>query len=201
MERDFRRRYPTRMNTPVPGRSCGCNTMNHTLSRAALASLIALVATSGGAQTDEQKFYREQFAGWGGIVFRCIPDVANDATQKQICANAATEARLLAATGKIPFRDVGDKGYFDVSMASDELNGALVLETTLRATQGGNRAIAVSLAATSFYADAIEKSAPADRPEGQPRGGTLELWQRPPSASAAPKASSRKACRMRSRTC
>ena len=70
------------------------------------------------------------------------------------------------------------KGYFDVSMASDELNGALVLETTLRATQGGNRAIAVSLAATSFYADAIEKSAPADRPEGQPRGGTLELWQR-----------------------
>ena len=150
--------------------------MNHTLSGVALVGL--LVATPARAQTDEQKFYRQQFAGWGGIVFRCIPDTANDAAQKQICANAAAEARLLAATGKILFRDVGDKGYYDVTTASDELTGALSLETTVRATQGSNRAIAVSLAATSFYADAVEKGAPADRPEGQPRGGTLELWQR-----------------------
>jgi hypothetical protein len=106
------------------------------VSRAAAAVAVwMLVSTSASAQTDEQKFYRQQFSDWGGIVFRCLPDKAEDATQKQLCASAGAEARLLAATAKIPFEDAGDSDYFAVSMSISRLNHALVLETRIVATK------------------------------------------------------------------
>ncbi|MBZ9654656.1 hypothetical protein [Phyllobacterium lublinensis] len=149
--------------------------------RIILVTILVMGTLPSFAQTltEEQKFYREQFAGWGGIVFRCLPDNPEDYLQKRLCSDAAVKARFLAAAAKVPFRDVGSEDYFSVTMAAIKLNNALVLEATIRATQVGNpRGVLMRLDAGSFYSDAIEKSAKAGTPESVPRSGTLSLWDK-----------------------
>ena len=84
MERDFRRRsYPDEHSGAGPKACVRHYEKAGPLSRAAWQASIALVATSGGAQTDEQKFYREQFAQLTRNDYSMHSRCGIDATQKQ----------------------------------------------------------------------------------------------------------------------
>jgi hypothetical protein len=133
------------------------------------------------AQTDEElerELNRKKFAGWEAIVFRCLPDNDGDDLQKQLCAAAAADARFLAASGKIPFRDLGDKNSLQVYLATRDLNNALIVETTMRATQGQPRAVYMRLRASEYYLNAVEKGAVEGSSDSKPRPGDLILWER-----------------------
>ena len=148
------------------------------------AALLAPSISHSAGQADpaaadsEKQFYREQFSGWAGIVFRCLPDSPKDKLQSGLCDAARSEARFLAAASKTPFRDTGANSYYTVARAQSELHYGLVLETIITATQGSPRAVYMVLRATSFYSHAIDATAAEGNPEHKPRGGTLVLWER-----------------------
>ena len=130
----------------------------------------------------EQKriFYTEQFAGWGGIILRCLHDKKSEPA-KRICENIKTDAEFLAAAAKVPFSLV-EGGYFAVALARgaagskySKVPDALVLEANVRVTGTGNIAVAIQFEAGVFYSKAIEQSE-KDGPEAMPKGGTLVLW-------------------------
>jgi hypothetical protein len=140
-----------------------------------------LFPSIGYGQTDteaERAFLKRQFTGWGGIVFRCLPDNLNDTLQKKICEATAAEARFLAATAKVPFKDLAGADFLEVSIAVADLDGALILEAAVRGTQGSPRAVYVRLRAYSYYANAVETNVEMDSPENDPRSGDLVLWER-----------------------
>jgi hypothetical protein len=149
--------------------------------RLVLVALLAFLPAGAVAQSVEESkaFYRQQFADWNGIVFRCLPDNKTDKLQTRLCERALQDARFLAAAAKIPFESVGTGAdYASVAFAQLELGHALVLDATIAATQGEPRAVHMSLEATSFYSKATDLGASPDDPESKPRGGTLVLWNR-----------------------
>ena len=106
-----------------------------------LGVALPILSASAWAQTEEKEFYRQQFSDWAGIAFRCQPDEENNTTQKQLCANAAAEARLLAANAKIPFQDLSAESAFQAAVEVNLNSRSLLLETTIRATKGAPRAV------------------------------------------------------------
>jgi hypothetical protein len=144
----------------------------------ALCFLLFPLAAFGQSSDELTAFNKKQFAGWGGIVFRCLPSNEPDQIELDLCSAAAADARFLAATAKIPFEDVGNKDFFEVSIAAGELNGALILEARIQSTQGHSPAIYMVLRAGDFYSNAVELGATEGSNEGQPRSGDLVLWER-----------------------
>ena len=147
--------------------------------------IIALFSPASSQPPPEVDFYRQQFADWGGIVFRCLTDDEPDQLQTALCHAATQEARFLAATSDVPFRSTGAKSYFNVAYAASQLGHGLVLEATIRTTKGAFRAVSMRLEAGSFYSEAIEANARPGTPEASPRGGTLVLWERDLVASGS----------------
>lgn len=148
----------------------------------ALGFTAALATSSASAQAatdlDERAFYRKKFDGWGGIVFRCLYDTKRD-FDRRVCENATTDARFLAAAGKVPFRAVEGETYYSVAFVAALMKPkALILEANVRSSAAsGHIGVSLLLLAGNFYSDAVDKSE-AKGPESIPRGGTLVLWDR-----------------------
>mgnify|MGYP003653127839 CR=1 FL=1 len=159
----------------------GMSNMNKFAIGATLAAVSLLVSGHAIAQTDAEalrEHNKVQFADWSGIAFQCLIDAEDDDFQKLLCETARTDAKFLAATAKIPFRDLGNDDHFQVSLAKRELNGDLLLEARIKSTAGAPRAVHMGLRALSHYSDAVEVGATGDDPQSKPRSGELILWQK-----------------------
>lgn len=149
--------------------------------RSLIAVAILVCSVCAAAQADvrrsdeERAFNREQFADWGGIVFRCVLSNEANKLENALCDRASEDARFLAATAKIPFKSVGTDGYFQVVIAQRELNHALVLTVHIHSLLEPVSAH-ILLEASSFYSAAVDLSKADGTPESKPRGGTLSLW-------------------------
>ena len=142
-----------------------------------MLTFLLLLPSIAFAQTDEQEHWRKQFKESGGIVFRCDPDRKDDAALQRICADASAEARLLAATGKIPFQNATGKDAFETAFEVAS-KGSLLLEASIRSTKGSPAAIYILLAATPYYSNAIEQGAKEGSLDAIPRSGDLVIWER-----------------------
>jgi hypothetical protein len=151
-----------------------------------LCLLLCPLAAFGQSSEELTAFYKEQFAGWGGIVFRCLPDNETDQVQFAMCSAAAADARFLAATAKIPFEDLGNRDFFQVVIAARKLNSALIIESRIRSTQGQLRSVYMGLRAGDQFLNAVEKGAEQGSNEDLPRAGDLVLWERDVIASGGP---------------
>lgn len=136
--------------------------------------VFAPARTALGGADEERAFYREQFAGWGGIVFRCVLDKSNK-MENRLCEAASEDARFLAAAAKMPFKSVGAADYYHVARAQNELSHALVLTAYIHSLPEPLCAH-ILLEASSFYSAAVDRSAADDSPAAKPRAGTLKLW-------------------------
>ncbi|RUW84120.1 hypothetical protein [Mesorhizobium sp. M1E.F.Ca.ET.063.01.1.1] len=136
-----------------------------------------ILFASAWAQDLEQEFNRQQFSEWAGIIFMCVPDDDSDAMQKQLCASASAEARLLAASAKIPFQDLSGEPWGRVSFKVKQTR-SIILETTIRAARGTPSAIYMRLEATSFYSNAVEQGGREGTLDVKPRAGDLVLWDK-----------------------
>ena len=132
---------------------------------------------------ERELFFREQFDGWGGIVFQCLYDSKSD-FGRGVCENATTDARFLAAAGKVPFHAVESQEYFAAALASRRtIPNALILEASVRTSAvSGLVGVHLRLQAGNFYSKAVDKGE-AEGPKAIPRGGTLVLWDRDATAS------------------
>lgn len=143
-----------------------------------LLSQTALGQKPSAGSAEERSFNRQQFSGWGGIVFRCLPNNLSDSLEKRICKSASSDARFLAESAKIPFQDTGSEDYSAVLIASNALSHALVLETSVLSTKLYPKGVHVAVRAGSFYSGAIELGAIPGTPESTGRDGDLILWER-----------------------
>jgi hypothetical protein len=67
----------------------------------------AVSAQATAAESEEAKFWKQNFAGWIGIGFSCRTN-PDESWMTQICDAARQHARFLAATAKIQYVDQGD---------------------------------------------------------------------------------------------
>jgi len=134
------------------------------------------LAFSQSHEEEGREIVRKSLVGWKGITFRCSPDAENDAFLDGICRDVRAEARLLAATGNIPFHDLTGSDYFALALDSTS-NDFFVLETRLRTTRGGDdRAVYMEIEARAYYSEAVEQNAGPDKPQGKPRSGDLVFF-------------------------
>ncbi len=148
-----------------------------------IAFLVVLGASMGSvAGTDQEvldRVYKEQYAGWGGIILRCLHEEKSE-PGKRICDNIRTDAEFLAATAKVPFHgetgsDPG-KVYAEAMLASlESIPDGLYLDVEVRITGSDPIAAAVGFEAGDYYSEAIDQS-DADGPAALPKSGTLVFW-------------------------
>ncbi len=153
-----------------------------------LGALVCL-ATTAHAQETKEDFLKSKFAGWGGIVFVCVPDEAEVEILEGICQSAMSKARFLAAASRIPFEGLGvisdgyDLGFREGFAVAVMQPRGLVLEVEVHATKPAV-AMSVTVKALSSYSEAVELGEKTG-PQSSPKSGELGLWERVAIGSGA----------------
>jgi hypothetical protein len=125
----------------------------------------------------ERAFLKKQYAGWGGIVLRCLHDKTSKLAER-VCDNIRTDAAFLAAASKVPFYAVKGDPYFEAALARlEKVQEGLILTAEVNVADSDVVGIAVRFAAGNFYSQAVDTSE-TKGPQALPKGGTLVLWDR-----------------------
>ena len=130
------------------------------------------------AETYTENTNRENFAGWGGILFYCHhAGKESDQTLNRICERSYINANFLAASAKINIEKA--KSLSDVRQES--VGGdRLILMIDLSATKPA-AAVSVSLKAYTFFSGPVEKlddSKEHVQTRTSNRSGDLIFWER-----------------------
>lgn len=152
-----------------------------------LAALVAVACacwpTMGQAQEAatkklEQTFYRAQFSGWSGIVFRCVHE-PNRSFDTHVCETATKDALSLAKDGKVPFKTAKNQSYAAAAYLSAQMGGGLIVEADVSSSAtSGFIGVALRIQAGNRYGNVVDRKAASGTPEASPRDGTLVLWEK-----------------------
>lgn len=160
--------------------------LRNSLQVAAFA-LLSSVALGDSHSDFYEKFNRQNFSGWKGIVFVCAYD-REDRVLAEICLRGTSEIELLAVAAKVSLK-VAEPNNLEQASFMAALNKFVTLEYELMATKTINsydpKAVHGRLVFEVFYSNAVESQASSESLDRFPRSGDLELWSRPIIASGA----------------
>jgi hypothetical protein len=126
----------------------------------------------------ERSVYRAQFAGWTGIVFRCIHDPKRT-FEKHVCDAVTKDARSLAKAAKVPFRFTRSQSYAAAAYDSAQIGSGLIVEADVSSSAtSGFIGVVLRIQAGNSYGNVVDRKAAPGTPQATPRGGTLVLWEK-----------------------
>ena len=126
----------------------------------------------------ERTFYRAQFAGWSGIVFRCVHD-PHRSFDVHVCEAATKDARIKAKAAKVPFRAAKNQSYAAAAYESAKIGGGLIVEADVSSSAtSGFIGVALRIQVGNSYSSVVDRKAASGTPEASPRAGKLVLWEK-----------------------
>lgn len=151
---------------------------------AALAAMICVACWPPAGQAQEtavtrleRSFSRAQFAGWTGIVFRCVHD-PHRTFDAHVCDAVTNDARAMAAAAKVPFTTASGQSSVAATYESAQTGGLIVEADISSSATSGFIGVALGIQAGNSYGSAVDRAAAPGTPEASPRGGTVVLWQK-----------------------
>ena len=151
------------------------------MKRLLIALALACVCQLPGKvnASSEEAFLKAQFQGWDGLALRCEVSPESD-WLKSLCGRADQRARLLAASINVKYNYSAEKSYilWMSSHFDKGLRDPLTLLVDIHAAGSDSMGVSIKVSAEKFYTDAVELGETKNSPEGNPKSGTLVLWDR-----------------------